>query len=192
MDSDGDGISDVVENAGPNNGDGNRDGVPDSAQPDVATFPDVHGVWCTLIAESGTFFKQVTFTVNPSPSDTPDGLIFPCGFFGFEVHNLTPGGSAMVTLMLHENGILMGYYRYGPTPDNTKPHWYPFIFDGTVGMKTDDEEPQTKLHIYFQDGGRGDDDLTEDGVITDLGGPVPMGSSGDCGQGGGCFISTEN
>ncbi len=184
-DDDGDGISTVIEDEGPNGGDANEDGRPDSLQPDVATFQDINGAWCTLIAESGTYFEGVIVSVNPSPGDAPEGAVFPAGFFGFTVLDLVPGASTMVTLILHELDETLGYYRYGPTPDNITDHWYHFTYDGSTGMVYNQENGQTQVVFYLQDGQRGDDDLTANGVIQDLGGPYETGYSTG-GGGGGC------
>ncbi len=54
-DTDADGVADEEENAGPNNGDGNYDGLPDSAQTNVGSlfFPGTSG-YVTIIAPEGT------------------------------------------------------------------------------------------------------------------------------------------
>ncbi len=190
-DTDGDGISDIVESAGPNNGDGNLDGVPDSEQADVATFQDINGNWCTLIAETGTTLAGVTATVNPSAADAPEGADFAYGFFGFSIQGLAPGGSTVATLIMHtQQTDLTGYYRYGPTPDNNAHHWYDFAFVGGTGAIITHPTTQTQVELSFIDGARGDDDLTADGIIVDLGGPAQSGGGGGGGGGGGsCFIS---
>jgi hypothetical protein len=59
------------------------------------------------------------------------------------------------------------YYKYGPTTDDTNPHWYPFLFDGTTGAVISADH----IDLYFVDGQRGDDDLRANGQIVDAGGP---------------------
>ena len=54
------------------------------------------------------------------------------------------------------------------------------------------------ITLHFVDGKRGDDDLTADGIVIDIGGPAVSldpggGDGGDTsggGGGGGCFIGT--
>ena len=59
------------------------------------------------------------------------------------------------------------YYKYGPTPGDTTPHWYvlPATISGNVTTFT------------ITDGGLGDDDLAANGVIVDQGGPGTRGSA---------------
>src|SRR4029077_3297236 len=49
--SDGDGVSAAIEDAAPNAGDGNGDGIPDSIQPDVTSLPNaVEGAYVPMAA----------------------------------------------------------------------------------------------------------------------------------------------
>src|SRR5262249_56737333 len=104
-----------------------------------------------------------------SPSDAPGGVQFPIGFFAFQVQGLAAGGNTTVTLSLPPGVTVNTYYRYGPTPDNPTPHWYPFLFDGATGAEIDNVHHQIVLH--FVDGQRGDDDLAANGVVVDAGAP---------------------
>lgn len=52
------------------------------------------------------------------------------------------------------------YYVYGPTADNTRPHWYSIASSITDNM----------ARFSIADGGLGDDDLAANGSITDTGG----------------------
>ncbi len=71
-------------------------------------------------------------------------------------------------------------------------HWYEFIHDGQTGAVIDNVNHVIKLH--FKDGERGDDDLTADGILFDMGGPAKIatdnknGDSGNGGGSGGCFV----
>ncbi|MEP7069864.1 MAG: choice-of-anchor U domain-containing protein [Usitatibacter sp.] len=58
------------------------------------------------------------------------------------------------------------FWRFGPTPDNRAPHWYPMtsaVIDGS----------QVRFHV--DDGGLGDDDLAVNGSIGVLGGVMTAG-----------------
>jgi hypothetical protein len=59
------------------------------------------------------------------------------------------------------------YRKYGPTPDNPTPHWYDFMYDGTTGAVISGYA----ITLYFVDGQRGDDDISDNGQILDQGGP---------------------
>jgi hypothetical protein len=190
-DSDGDGVTDIVEDRGPNNGDANEDGQPDSRQADVATLTNIGDKYVTLISQADTMLKEVMACVNPSHGGAPADHIFPEGCFGFKNTGLTIGGAAVVVLIFHECvDIFKTFYKYGPTPENTDNHWYEFIYDDDTGVQWEVKDGKTIFQIYLKDGERGDSDLTADGVIVDPFGPAnENGSSG----GGGCFLgSSEN
>ncbi len=83
-------------------------------------------------------------------------------------------------LFLPEGTVIDSYFKFGPTPDNPDPHWYEFLYDGETGAEIDG----TRIIVmHFVDGKRGDDDLTANGKIVDIGGPSISSGSG------GCFIS---
>lgn len=90
------------------------------------------------------------------------------GTLSFTLDHVAPGGSATVTLDLPPGVHLNTYYKYGPTPDNHAPHWYRFLFDGQTGAEINGN----RVTLHFVDGGRGDDDLTANGVVVEPGGPV--------------------
>src|SRR5262249_32598343 len=85
VDTDGDGIPDEVESAGPNNGDANLDGILDSTQPQVATFPNADtgtSGYITLVAPDGFALQKVRPLENPAPDDpdAPAHVDFDLGF----------------------------------------------------------------------------------------------------------------
>ena len=195
-DGDNDGASDIMENAGPNNGDGNSDGILDSEQNNAATFKDVNGNWVTLVSSAGTL-ALTSGCVSPSPDDAPDQCAFSAGFFGFTIKGLTAGESAVATFYLHEKDTTLNtYYKYGPTSNNQDDHWCEFKRSGeSTGAVISQEANYTKVTLYLQDGLNGDDDLTANGEIPDVGGPASgpeavTSTGGGGGSGGGCFIST--
>ena len=193
-DLDDDGISTAVENAGPNGGDGNRDGTPDAQQSLVSTFQDTNGNYVTLVADGGATLARVEADRNPSAGDAPAGTSFPCGFLEFRLLGVAPGGSAMVTVILHQKTDINSYYKYGPEPGTPTPHWYKFMYAQSTGAQIYQEATQTRIVLNFVDGGRGDDDLTANGVIDDIGAPslgtTAASSGGGGGGGGGCFIES--
>ncbi len=191
-DTDGDGISDVVENAGPNQGDGNYDGVQDFQQAHVATFLDASpvGYWCTLVSEDQARLVEVKAQPAPDAGSLPEGLSCNHGAFGFKVMDLTPGASTRVALGFHEAfPDISSYYMCGPTPDNPGDHWYDFFYNETTGARIESVSEGTVILMSFVDGGRGDGDLTVNGEISDPGAPISP-SGGGTGGGGSCFISS--
>ena len=193
-DSDNDGISDEEENAAPNSGDGNNDTINDSDQVNVAslhTHDEQNYVTLALYSPYDTHtLSDVHAIDNPSPSDAPQGVDFPYGFFEFTVKDVGPGGSTVLTLHLPAGSQIDTYYKFGPTPDDPTYHWYEFLYDEATktGAKIDGDV----VTLHFVDGERGDDDLTADGDIEDAGGPgfADAMKADDGGGSGGCFITT--
>lgn len=169
------GVSAATEDAAPNGGDGNADGVQDSTQPNVVSLPPfAGGGYATLVSPAGTTLVDVSASGNPSPADSIPGVEFPFGFFAFTISGVVPGQSSSVTLLLPVNAGITSYYKYGATPDNTAPHWYAFDYDGRTGAEIFHEPSRTRIVLHFVDGERGDDDVTANGSIVDIGGPATI------------------
>jgi hypothetical protein len=190
-DDDNDNISDQEEDQAPNNGDGNDDGFSDSLQAHVTSLRIYDGVeYVTLASEPGTTLTQVEAAPNPSPGDAPGDVAFTYGFFNFTISGIG-SGPATLSMYLPAGTTPVGYYKYGRTPDNDADHWYDFMFDGTTGAEID----ANVITLTFVDADRGDDVLTADSLIIDLGGPtfaLPE-DDGDGDGGGGsddCFIQS--
>ena len=99
----------------------------------------------------------------------------------------------MVTLYLPAGEAFSTYYKFGPTPNDGTDHWYEFLDDGQTGADIDGDV----ITLHFVDGLKGDDDLTADGTVIDIGGPGvsftplhPDDGGGGGGGGGGCLITT--
>jgi hypothetical protein len=139
--------------------------------------PEPHRVLVEVPGEPGTFIQFLspvgTTLVNVSVDTTtvPAGLtdvLFPFGLFSFELHGLTAGGSATVTVELPRLEPISTYYKFGSQAGNPTDHWYPFETLAGTGASISG----TTLTLQFIDGGRGDDDLTANGVVVDPGGPA--------------------
>jgi CSLREA domain-containing protein len=165
-DTDGDGIPDWEEAEADNNGDANGDGIPDRFQPNVASIGDLG---TTFVAPAGTQFSQVGIAANAFPPNPPGLAEVPFGLFTWTLSGLAPGAATTVQVIFPNWFPFNTYYRYGPTPDNSMPHWDTFTFNGTTGGQV--TGPQT-ITLHLVDGGRGDDDLTPNGVIKEVGAPV--------------------
>jgi len=170
-DLDLDGVPTLVENADPDGGDGNGDGIPDSQQGNVASLPNAADqAYVTIVSEVGTTLEDVSADDNPSPGDTPAGVKFPIGFFEFTVTGMEPGASTTVTLLLPEGHTVQTYYKYGRTSDNPTNHWYEFLWDGQTGAQINGNV----ITLHFVDGQRGDDDLTVNGQIVEPSAPAAI------------------
>lgn len=194
-DDDNDGISDTVENSGPNEGDGNNDAIADSLQANVTSLLayDSTDEYVTMESPAGTTLSNCQATDNPDPDNAPSNIDFSYGFFDFTISGIGPGDSTYLKLYFPDDAVLETYYKYGYTPDDPVDHWYEFLYDdGETGAEVD--EANNTITLHFVDAKRGDDTLTQDSMVIDLGGPgvinegTPAASGG--GGGGGCFIDT--
>ena len=198
-DSDGDEVLDCEER-GPDgndlNFDGNDDGTSDSLQDNVVslyTYDDQNYV--TIASSSGTSISNCIAQDNPSKTNAPSDVEFPYGFFEFTLKGIDIGGTTTVTLYLPDGETFISYYKYGPTSNNTENHWYEFLYDDQT--QTGAEINGNVITLHFVDGMSGDDDLTPNSIIVDVGGPSTTvtntasntSDSGNSG-GGGCFIAT--
>ncbi|MBD3275389.1 MAG: hypothetical protein GF372_08775, partial [Candidatus Marinimicrobia bacterium] len=152
--------------------DGNLDGIPDSQQDHVISFrPNTSAEYVTLSGESTTRFTNLR-TTDPAqfePAPPPD-LEFFYQLFEYNLSVSETGGTSTVTILLPDQMSAEEFYNYGPTPENSEPHWYPFTYDGTTGAEINGN----RVTLHFMDGSRGDADLSADGVLTAAGGPVFM------------------
>lgn len=172
VDIDHDGVSDTEE-AGPDglntNYDGNNDGLPDGQQDNVASMHTSDGgAYVTIESGASSQLQDVSAEENPSPDDQPGEFDFPLGFFDFSITGIEVGGSASVHFLIPEGYTPNTYYKYAGTEANPMPHWYEFLFDGSVGAELSD----TEITLHFIDGQLGDEDLRENAAITDIGGPA--------------------
>jgi hypothetical protein len=166
-------VSAAVEAGAPNGGDGNGDGIPDAQQAEVASLPNnIDGRYVTPASPGGTVLDEVAAIPNPSPLDTPDDVAFPVGHFAFTVRGLTVGAATTTVLPLPPGTTADTYYQYGPTPDNTTPHWYEFLYDATTATGAVIDNAAGTITLHFRDGQRGDRDLTANGVVVDPGAPA--------------------
>jgi subtilisin family serine protease len=197
-DSDSDGILDCKEQ-GPGGDDpvydGNGDGTADNQQANVVSLYTYDNQdFVTLAAPFGTTFNAYQSCDNPSDADAPSNVDFPYGFFRFTINCMNVGNAIDVKLYLPAGSTFDTYYKFGPTPSNGTDHWYEFLNDGQTGA----EIHGNVITLHFVDGKRGDDDLKDDDIIIDVGGPGVFESIGggtevadtSSGGGGGCFIAT--
>ena len=167
IDTDADGVPDDVEDAAPNQGDGDNDGVKDSQQEHVTSITDSKGRFTTFVVPPGVRMTEVAFVAPPA--NPPAGVRFSTDFWSFKVDVGLSGGQTTVDIILPAGIPAWAYYKYGPTPGDTSAHWYDFNYDGTTGVE---RLSASSLRMHLGDGARGDDDLVADGVIVDPGAPI--------------------
>ena len=187
-DTDKDGISDQDEDSGPNGGDANNDGIPDSQQSNVAVVKTYDGKSNVVLeSSSGTTLKNCQCTGNPAPKTSPTWVTFPYGFLEFVIERVGVGEGVSLRIHLPQGSAPDVYFKYGATPVDTNDHWYRFNYDTTT--KTGAEFGNNVVTLHFIDGAVGDDDLTADGRIMDIGAPG-LAESEDSNSGGGPTTGT--
>ncbi len=197
MESDGDGVDDEIENGAANNGDGNNDGISDRRQCNVTSILTYdESDYVTLESPEGTSLTDVWTTENPSPEDMPSDASLLYGSFEFNIENIGERATVDLTIYLPDDARPVSYIKYGPTPDDASYHWYEFMYDGTTGAEIDGNI----ITLHFVDGERGDDVMTQDGLVVDIGAPVFASEDENSGSvdsdsfgpagGSGCFINT--
>jgi uncharacterized protein YkwD len=149
--------------------------------PEVITFNSFTDKGLGIRIENGGVLTFI-YPMDPqddSVSDTagmPQDLIY--GLIDFKVNVDAPGNEAAVILYLPE-AIPDGYrwYKY-----NREDGWYDFSDHVSVNAAGD------QVRLTLVDGGIGDDDGEQNGVISD---PIGLGlSPSSSNGGGGCFIKT--
>jgi hypothetical protein len=170
---DGTGVLPDVQDAGPNEGDGNGDGIKDSKQTTVASLPSAtpsEGYLTVEITDCDQI-EQVQAHTYESVVTSDPGYSYPFGLLGFEI----PCASATVRIYYHGAGSLGGftYRKYGPTPaDWVTSLWYtmPGV---TFGTKVIGGETVPYAEFDLTESELGDD--TNGSPIIDQGGPARPG-----------------
>ncbi len=148
-------------------GDANFNGSSDTENHEVLATTaqgDAGGGNVTAALTGGTcigFANGSTSFLQAPPPPFP-GILFPYGLFGFTAVCPPQNGTLTLTVT-YPDPLPPGtqYWKYGPTSDNTAPHWYVLPANITGNTAT----------FTITDGGLGDDDLAADGDIVDQGGP---------------------
>jgi LPXTG-motif cell wall-anchored protein len=169
-DSDNDGTTSEVEDAAPNNGDGNNDGTPDAEQANVTSFvsPET-GQYVTIVTPTGTTLSTVTAAAAPSEGSFTHYY----DMVGFTVTGVTPGGSIELTILQQNpdsiDAAQLTARKYFPSTSS-----YQTIPDATISNQTISNQPVLSLAFSLTDGGDYDLDQTADGSITD---PVSLATT---------------
>ena len=176
-DTDGDGITDSVEDTGPNGGDANNDGMPDSEQTNVASFiSSVTGKPVVLEVSDDCSVTEAAIAPESANTLADSGYSYPLGLLGFELECAEPGFVADV----------MQYYYDSSTDGFVLRKWHPVnetyfdMSDATLQDQTIDARSVAVAHYSVQDGGDLDIDGVTDSHISD---PAGLGTQDDSGAG---------
>jgi hypothetical protein len=129
---------------------------------DPTVNPAVTGTVTLSGGGAGCSFGNAAFIAVP-PLIPPPATNFPFGLFDFTATGCNVGSTITVQIVYSQAlPPNTQYWKYGPTPQNTIPHWY-ILPGATVNGTT--------VTFTIQDGQIGDDDLTANGIIVEPGGP---------------------
>ncbi len=171
-------MSNATEDAGPNGGDGNGDGTPDSEQGNITSLPAATGLGYITVevpaGDGGCSQLQNVHAETEAMLGTDPEHDYPYGLVGFTLDCAT---SADVTLLLHTpiSQPLTTYGKFGPTPPSfDNPHFYtlPGATFGTAQIPAGTGPTVTTVACTLTNGELGDDTPASDGMIVEPGGPA--------------------
>jgi uncharacterized repeat protein (TIGR01451 family) len=113
-----------------------------------------------VATDSGTIEDLVAVDESTLPEEGKPELVFPHGFFSFNVTGLTQGQTVVVTLTLPDI-----------VPVGTEYWKYHAAEGGWIRIPMGSDDGDNILTITLVDGGLGDDDGIANGLIVDQGGP---------------------
>ncbi|HJQ08212.1 MAG TPA: lectin-like protein [Candidatus Saccharimonadales bacterium] len=164
-DEDADGAPSSSEDAGPNGGDGNNDGILDSVQSNVVSF--VSGLSSKPVAieaSSGCSFSSMAMRSESQFAAKDGGYDYPQGFVKFTAGCGTPGFTANIKLFFYDvnKGGLDLVRKYNSVRDAY------FVLPGsTVSGQTIGGRTVTIATYHVTDGSELDEDAAANGTILD-------------------------
>lgn len=170
-DTDSDGSSDLIEDAGPNGGDANNDGTPDSEQANVLSYENpVTGEYAVLETTNCISISNFQIGSEAAGEYSDSDYDYPMGLSAFHITCENPGDTAIIR-----------QYFYG-IEGNESYSVRKWMNDGSyreipgyqlLGMPIEGQEDILFLVEYeITDGSEFDDDGEENGVIVDPSGPA--------------------
>lgn len=161
-DTDGDGISNQAEQAGPNDGDANNDGIADSEQTNVASFvnPVTNKYAALEVSDTCTIRSASADAESASSKDT--AFDYPLGLMNFSLVCDTPGLTADVTQYYYDSSSTGSFRKYNATN-----HSYQSVPGATISQTTIGASSATKVTYQVTDGQSLDEDGAANGTIID-------------------------
>jgi hypothetical protein len=167
-DTDNDGVSNAIENAAPNSGDANNDGVLDSFQANITS------VVSPLTGKYVMLQSSCDASTGVSLAGAPDaykdaGFTYPTGLLTFTLHCASAGAAATVT-----------QYYFGVTSGSARKysavaHTYQAVPGAVISQVAIGGQAAAKVLYNITDGGSLDQDGAANSVIVDpfgLGAPA--------------------
>jgi VCBS repeat-containing protein len=161
-DRDLDGVPDLEEDAAPNGGDMNGDGIPDSWQPHVASLRGYGGqAYINVSVLPRHFLAQVTSAESPLPSGPAANAQFPMGLVHYEVVLEAPGAGSEITFRTNLATPVVNRYFQHQDAGGSSEDWQFLMHDTRDGARVHAD----RIVLTCRDGGRADQDGSENGVI---------------------------
>ncbi|HJP81318.1 MAG TPA: choice-of-anchor U domain-containing protein [Candidatus Saccharimonadales bacterium] len=190
-DSDNDGVSNTIEDAAPNGGDANGDGIQDSVQMNVASFVNsITGKYAVLELDPSCQINTASMQAESSDAVSDVSYDYPVGLMNFKT---TCGGSIGFTSPVRQYyyGVQANFMLRKYNPSNQT---YFNIDGAAVESLSMGGQSLTKTSFDITDGGNLDADGIVNGTISDPAGlAVPAarstgGTLADTGQSTGAFL----
>lgn len=173
-DNDNDGISNSVEDDGPNSGDANNDGTLDSLQNNVTSIVNsTTNKRAVLAVSSDCSITTATVVAESANTEQDPTYVYPVGLMDFELACGTPGYTADIT-QYYFDASNQDYVvrKYNANNDN-----YSDIDSAVITEETIADKPVVKASYQITDGNSLDMDNTVDGNIKDPAGLAKVDSS---------------
>lgn len=171
---DSDNISNEVEDAGPNNGDGNDDGTPDSQQADVTSLPNPvvgNGAYQTLqTIGCPTITNLAVKSLSQLGSD--GSYRYPVGLTDFSINCGAPGDTTTIKIFYDKLYDTTGWQARKFINGS-----FQQLPGASFGTATVGNKQVTTLTYSITDGGAFDDDGTANGTIVDPVGPATISAA---------------
>lgn len=175
-DGDGDGVSDLIESSGSNNGDGNYDGILDRIQSNVVSIADSNGLYITLTGASNIKYSNVRFVDSAAVPNTPSNITANLDVLELTISGLDLNGAAKIGMILPASISPETFYIYGATDSSSQASWFDFFLDVNTGTGVDisggtfilddgSNVPATFATFYLKNAVRGDTDFNADNEI---------------------------
>jgi hypothetical protein len=170
--TDADGVPDAIEQAAPNGGDNNGDGIPDWTQTKVSSAPNPNnnGKYLTLEATGNcSDVSGYDFTTEAKLSKIDPTSDYPYGLHIFNLNCATPGASGTVNFIWDSvyDTSQWKYKKYNPTTQI----YTDITSSVTYSQRTVGGVARTVSSYVLTDGGAFDNDGLVNGVIFDPAGP---------------------
>ena len=178
FDIDTDSAPKSVEDAAPNSGDNNGDGIMDSDQGYVTSKPNNLNSNLYASLDMGTTgcnaISNFDFVAESSLGAQDNNIEYPVGLFDFTVRCATPGESLNITLVLDKvyNTSNWVYRKYNPTTQT-----YAVVPGVTYGAKFVGTNSVTTISFQAVEGGLLDQDGVANGLFSDPSGPSIFNAS---------------